>query len=147
MKIAKLHGATVIATASRDDADFLRGLGADEVLDSRDPAAISRLPPADLVIDAVGGPGQTALFKLAKPGGQLIALSQPPSSELAEQHGVQASMLMTQPSGDGLRAFEEVFRAGAVRPLVAQSFPLSEVVQAWERQSKHGVRGKLVLIP
>lgn len=76
-----------------------------------------------------------------------MALSQPPSEELADEHQVQASMLMTKPSGDGLRAFEQVLNTGAVRALVDQTFPLQDAAQAWARQSQPGVRGKLVLIP
>lgn len=147
VQLARWQKATVLATAARDHADFVRGLGADEVLDSRDPAALAALEPVDLVIDAVGGEGQGALFPLVKPGGKLVALSQPPSATLADDHGVEAGMLQTQPSGDGLRALEQVLNTGALKPLVEQTFALQDVARAWARQSQPGVRGKLVLLP
>ena len=146
VQLARWKGATVIATASPENADFVRGLGADQVLDSRDLAALANIQPVDLAIDAVGGESQRALYAVIRPGGQLVTLSQPPSLEPAEQHRVRASMLQLQPSGDGLRAFEQVLSAGAVRPEVARTFPLQDAAEAWARQSQPGVRGKIVLI-
>ena len=147
VQLAHWKGATVLATASQANADFVRGLGADQVLDSRDLAELATIEPVDLVIDAVGGESQGALYPLIKPGGKLLTLSQPPSEALAKARQVQASMVFTRPSGDGLRAFEQALSAGAVKPLVDQTFPLQDVAQAWARQSQPGVRGKLVLIP
>jgi NADPH:quinone reductase-like Zn-dependent oxidoreductase len=147
VQLAHWKGATVLATTSQANADFVRDLGADQVLDSRDLTELAAIEPVDLVIDAVGGESQGALYPLIKPGGKLLTLSQPPSEVLAKARQVQASMVFTRPSGDGLRAFEQALSAGAVKPLVDQTFPLQDAAQAWARQSQSGVRGKLVLIP
>lgn len=147
IQLAVWKGATVLATASAANADFVRDLGASEVFDSHDLTTLAGRPPVDLVIDAVGGAPQVALYAAVKPGGQLVTLTQPPAQDLAEAHGVQASMLLTQPSGDDLRAFEAALKAGAVRPIVHQTFPLQNAAEAWARQSQPGVRGKLVLLP
>ena len=147
VQLAHWKGATVLATASQANADFVRGLGADQVLDSRDLPELATIKPLDLVIDAIGGESQGALYPLIKPGGKLVTLSQPPSKELAEAHQVQASMVFTRPTGDGLRTFEQVLSAGAIKPQVDQTFPLQDAAKAWARQSQPGVRGKLVLIP
>jgi NADPH:quinone reductase-like Zn-dependent oxidoreductase len=145
VQLARWQDATVIATASAEHREFVRDLGADEVIDSRDPGGLARVEPVDLLIDAVGGPEQGALFALVKLGGRLVALTQPPPPEEARTRGLHAGMLLTRPSGDTLRAFEEALAAGAVRPVVDQTFPLSEAAQAWGRQARGGVRGKLVL--
>lgn len=146
VQLAHWKNAFVIASASPDNADFLRGLGANQVLDSRDSAALAALEPVDLVADSVGGEGQQALYALIKPGGRLISLPQPPAPEAAQAHRVQASMLHVQPSGEELRLFEAVLNAGSVKPEVAQTFALQDAEAAWARQLQPGVRGKIVLV-
>lgn len=97
VQLAHWKGATILATASQANADFVGGLGADQVLDSRDLTALATIEPVDLVIDAVGGESQRALYPLIKPGGKLLTLSQPPSEELAEAYQVQATMAVHPP--------------------------------------------------
>jgi NADPH:quinone reductase-like Zn-dependent oxidoreductase len=97
VQLAHWKGATVLATTSQANADFVRDLGADQVLDSRDLTELAAIEPVDLVIDAVGGESQGALYPLIKPGGKLLTLSQPPSEVLAKARQVQASMVFHPP--------------------------------------------------
>lgn len=145
VQLARWRGATVLATASADNAAFVRELGAHEVYDSRDLRVLARIPPVDVLIDAVGGEPQAVLYGMVKPGGHLVMLTQPPATDLAGARGIHASMLQTQPSGDTLRATEQALLDGAVRPVIERTYPLSDVGDAWARQAQGGVRGKIVL--
>jgi NADPH:quinone reductase-like Zn-dependent oxidoreductase len=73
-------GAHVVATASPEKADFVKSLGADEVLNYKDPKALSSLEPRsfDCIIDTVGN--HSALLPLIKPGTgkPFVAVAGPP---------------------------------------------------------------------
>lgn len=146
VQLAHWKGARVIATTSSETADMVRDLGADEVLNSRDLAALGGLEPVDLLLDAVGL-GQSELYALVRRGGRFISITLPTRDALAAEHGIQAHRLSTQGSRESLEAIAPVIETGKVKPQVFQTFPLTEAATAWQRQMQPGVRGKIVLIP
>lgn len=145
VQLARWKGAKVIATASPVNAEYLRGLGADEVLDSRSdfPQGLSGV---DMVLDNVGGSQQVKLLGVLKPGGILVALPQPPSAAEAAQHQVRAVMGGTDPNTETRARLEALITSGDLKPEIAQTFPLSQLAQAWEKVAG-GVRGKVVVEP
>lgn len=146
VQLAHWKGATVIATTSPETAEQVRELGADEILNSRDLAALSSIEPVDVLLDAVGL-GQPELYSLVKPGGKFISLTLPPNAALAAEKGIEASHLSTQGSSESLNAMNAVLETGVIKPQVFQTYPLSQTAEAWARQMAGGVRGKIVLVP
>lgn len=147
VQLARALGAgRVVGTASGRNADFVRSLGADEVLDYRTQRFEEALAPVDVVLDAVGGEVQRRSFQVLKPGGYLISVvGPPPAPELAAQYGVQASQLSDGPDGARLRQLNELVAAGKIRPVVETVLPLTDYERALNL-SQHGpVRGKIVL--
>lgn len=146
IQLAKLRGAHVISTASSADAEYVRSLGADEVLDYKTGSFETAVKNVDVVLDTIGGDTQQKSFGVLKPSGVLVALNQFPSQEEAAKHGVKAIMVNANSNTKDLKALKELVEAGHLKVLVGKTYPLSQAADAWrESESKH-VKGKVVLI-
>lgn len=142
IQIAKSLGATVVATASPKNLDYLRELGADHAVAYGDGLVdrVRAVTPdgATVVLDLVGGVVDASVA-LLRDGGRLASIADP--GVLA--HGGQ--WLWVRPSHDDLVALAELLDAGAVRVDVAQTFPLEQLPDAFAASREHHVRGKLVI--
>src|SRR5262249_36681190 len=93
VQLARAKKLRVIATVRNGDADYVRGLGADEVINSEADnlantwASLARR--ADAVIDTVGGPLQEQLLTLVKPGGIMVSSVARPNVQLAQRRRVR----------------------------------------------------------
>jgi len=143
---AHRRGAVVIATAAGPSLDRLRKCGADRVIDYETERFEDYARNVDAVLDAVGGDVQQRSFSVLKPGGVLVAISQPPSEEEAKKHQVKASMFSTEANGENLRKIAELADAGEIKPYVGKTYPLADVANAWRDARSNKVDGKLVLL-
>ena len=137
VQFAHQHGAKVMATAAAEDLNFVRSLGADEVIDyhtSRFETAARRV---DVVFDLVGGEVQQRSYAVLKAGGYLVATSQPPSPEEAAKHAVHGVMFKMQASGADLALFTPLFSAGTLRVDLARTYPLEQAGLAWADSARH----------
>ena len=144
VQFAKARGATVIATASTDDVEFVRGLGADQVIDYKKQRFDDHVRDLDLVYDLIGGETQERSWALLKKGGALVCTVQEPSQEQARAHGVRAMRYTAQPKGDQLREIDALIQAGKVRPHVARKYALGEAKEALRALEEGHTTGKLV---
>ncbi len=126
-------GATVIATASGDDEDYLNSIGASRVIDYREVPFEKVLgEKVDVVFDLIGGDAQKRSFLVLKEGGHLVSATQPVSQEEAAKHRVSGEMMRLAPSGDGLGTIARLLHEGTIRPAVANVYALEDVAQAWK---------------
>ncbi len=145
VQLAAWKGARVIVTARADDAEFVRSLGAAEVVDYEKTSVADVVRNVDLVLDLVGGATRDASWGVLKPGGMLVATSSPPSQDTAKARGVRAAGMRVAPSAALLTEIAGLLDEGRVKAVVGRVFPLAEAGQAQEL-SEHGhVRGKIVL--
>ena len=145
VQLAKWRGARVIATASDYNYDFLRQLGADQVIDYNTTKFEDVVKGVDVVFDTIGGDTQARSWSTLKPGGMLVSVIQPPSEEIARSHGVKASMTGAYIDPAILDETTALIEAGTVTPTVSKVFPLSEARQAQELIGARHTRGKIVL--
>jgi NADPH:quinone reductase-like Zn-dependent oxidoreductase len=145
VQLARWRGARVIGTASGYNHDFLRQIGADEVIDYNTTRFEDVVKGVDVVLDTVGGDTQARSWSTLKPGGTLISIVQPPSDELAKSHGVKASMGGAYIDPAILNQMSALIDAGAVNPFVSKVLPLREIHQAHELIGTRHTRGKIVL--
>lgn len=145
VQLARWRNTHVAVTASSEDADFLRELGADDVIDYARDRFDERLRDFDLVLDVVGGETLERSFTVLKRGGILVSIAQPPSAEKAKAHGVRALFFIVEPSRNDLIEIARVIDAGHLKPIVAAVFPIASARQAFERGLAGHNRGKLVL--
>lgn len=146
VQFAKAKGAHVIGTASAHNADFLRELGADEVIDYTATRFEDVVHDVDVVFDTIGGDTQQRSWGVLKKGGILASVVPPPPSEdAAREHGVRGQFLSSHPSGAQLAEIAGLIDAGQVKPIVDKVLPLAEARQAHELSQSHHTRGKIVL--
>ena len=146
VQFAKARGATVIATVSTDDVAFVRGLGADQVIDYRTQRFDDLVRDLDLVYDLIGGETQERSWPLLKKGGALVCTVAEPPQDKAQAHGVRAMRYTAQPRGDQLREIDALIRSGKVKPHVAKTYPLREAAEALAAVERDHPVGKIVLI-
>ncbi len=140
----KLFG---IATIHGGDADYLRNLGAEQVIDTKTQDFSDFARCADVVIDTVGGNTQDRLFTLAKPGGIVVSVVARPNERLAEQLGVRSDYFIVDVNTSQLAKIAGMFEAKQLAIPVGSVLPLSEARAAHEMLagSRTHAPGKIVL--
>ncbi|MBP7980271.1 MAG: NADP-dependent oxidoreductase [Tolumonas sp.] len=151
VQLAKQAGATVIATASETHHDFLRQLGADQVVDYHDPAAMAALTgQVDLVFDLVGFESGLQALSLLKEGGRQITVptvAVPAIKAVADTQGKTVSGMLVHPDRDGLAALLALCADGKLQVHVSKIYPLTEGAKAHLAIESGHTRGKLLLDP
>jgi NADPH:quinone reductase-like Zn-dependent oxidoreductase len=144
VQCAKARGARVSTTASREDLEFVRSLGADQVIDKSE-AFEKTVANVDLVFDLVNGETQERSWTVLKQGGTMISTLSKPSAERARACGARAEHYMAQPDAGELREIGELIDAGKVRPHIESVFRLTEAGAAQRQLENRHNRGKIVL--
>lgn len=149
VQIAKARGAYVIGTASAPKHDFVRGLGADEVIDYREVDFAEVVQGVDVVLDTIGGDYQLRSLRTLKPGGTMVSTVPVAAEGLLEEAarlGVRAELILVEADHEGMRQIAELVEAGALRAHVAETFPLDQAARAHEAGETNRTAGKLVLV-
>jgi NADPH:quinone reductase-like Zn-dependent oxidoreductase len=145
VQLARWAGARVITTASARHHDFLRGLGADEVIDYTTTPFEEVVHDADVVFDTVGGETLARSWQVVKGGGVVVSVVSPRPADDPTQTRARFVWFIVEPSGEQLRAIGDLIDAGQIQPVVSQVFPLAEARHAWEAAASGHARGKIVL--
>ena len=133
VQFASHAGATVVATARRDDEAYVKSLGAERVIDYREAQFEKVLrEKVDMVFDLVGGDTQMRSFLVLKEGGRLVSAVQPVSPEEAAKHRVSGEMMRLEASGNVLGRIAQLLEEGAIRSDVATVYSLQDAAQAWK---------------
>ena len=157
VQLARLRGASRVvgAVSSPGKADFVRGLGADEVVRYD---ATGWGEPVDYVLDAVGGDLLTPAVAALAPGGRLVAYSSGGGTIQAYDLLVGAKSVIGFQMALIARGRPEVyerwrqelwrlFADGALRPAVHGQFTLEDAAKAHAVIESRGNLGKVVLVP
>ncbi|GHE70542.1 NADPH:quinone reductase [Streptomyces longispororuber] len=148
VQIAKAHGAYVIGTARADKHDFLRGLGADELIDYTATDFAEAVRDVDVVLDGVGGAYGTRSLPVLRPGGHLVTLPDPgglPDPARAEALGVHTGWTIVEPDRHGMLEIARLVQEGRLRAEVAATFPLERAAEAHALGERGRTQGKIVL--
>jgi NADPH:quinone reductase-like Zn-dependent oxidoreductase len=147
VQLARAAGAIVIASAAAKNADYVRGLGASEVLDYRIDSAAQYAGGVDLVMDLAGGDASIRALELLTPAGALVAIAAPSEAlkERAAKLGRRVLALQGRPDGAQLAQIASLIDAGKVTTTVAAVFPLAEAAAAQELSKLGHTRGKIIL--
>nr|WP_107660696.1 NADP-dependent oxidoreductase [Nocardia suismassiliense] len=148
VQIAKARGAYVIGTASAPNHEFLRSLGADEVLDYRTTDVAEAVRDVDVVLDSIDDDNSLRSLRTLRPGGLLVTLRAAGSVDLgtaARESGVRAIRMLVEHDHAGMRALAGLVESGALRPTIAGAFPLTEAAKAHALGDTGRTVGKLVV--
>ncbi|MDB5396908.1 MAG: Alcohol dehydrogenase zinc-binding domain protein [Rhodospirillales bacterium] len=146
IQLAKAKGAYVVTTVSKDNIDFARQLGADEVIDYKNERFEHKVSGMDMVFDLVAGETQDRSWGVLKKGGILVSTLTPPPPEKAAKYGVRGMRYTVKESGAELAEIAALIDAGKVVPHVARTYPLNEAAAAHEFLEKGSITGKIVLV-
>jgi NADPH:quinone reductase-like Zn-dependent oxidoreductase len=168
IQLAKHLGAYVATTANGKDAEKLRGLGADEVVDYTKTNFAESLSGYDVVLDSLGGDNLTRSLTVLKPGGLAISVVGPPDAAFAVQLGrpllkpvmallswkvrtqarklgVRYSFLFMRADGTQLKTLAALYDAGTLRPVLDRTFPFDETLDAIAYVEQGRAKGKIVV--
>jgi NADPH:quinone reductase-like Zn-dependent oxidoreductase len=145
IQLAKHIGARVITTTSSANIDYVRSLGADEVVDYRQQDFTKVVSGCDAVFDTVGGDVAKNSFSVLRPGGRAAFIA----SGHAAPTPPRGDVISLRPNAARDRAHLERIAAlvtsGAVRVPEIKVYPLSQAAEAHRISEGRHLRGKLVL--
>jgi NADPH:quinone reductase len=149
VQFAKIAGAYVIVTASKQHHVFLKTLGADEIIDYTEAPFEEQVNNIDLVIDLVGGEVGLQSLKVLKPDGRMVTvptITRDLVLEKAKEKSVQATGMLAKMNTKDLNAVLDLIVNDKVHVKIAASFPLAKAKEAHEMLEEKHTQGKIVLL-
>ncbi|MEP7378128.1 MAG: NAD(P)-dependent alcohol dehydrogenase [Chloroflexota bacterium] len=157
IQIAKSLGAHVTAVASAGKLDFVRSLGADEVIDYRATDYTRPAQPYDWIVEVDAHHPARRWLKALKPGGVQLAFGGPASYIvfgglagliLPKFTGKNVGLAMVGAFGDqDVERIKEYVAAGVLKPVIDRRFSLDEVGEALRYVDEGHPRGKVLVVP
>ena len=145
VQIAKARGAHVIATASASNHEYLKQIGADEVIDYRATRFEDVVRNVDVVVDTVGGDTLVRSEQVLRDGGRLVTLVGSVPAQICERRRVVCPATPPWDVKGGLDGVASLIAAGKVRINIDQTYPLEAIVKAQEHNRSGRTRGKVVV--
>jgi NADPH:quinone reductase-like Zn-dependent oxidoreductase len=144
IQLAKHLGATVITTASAGNHAYVRGLGANRVIDYNVEDFSTAVSGCDVVFDTVGGNVRAGSYAVLKPGGRLVWIAPAPEGFRPPRTDVETlrpNVLRDRPHLERMLALLD---AGAVRPPTIVRYKLADAAEAHRVSESRHLQGKLV---
>lgn len=169
IQLASHLGATVATTTSGANAELVKSLGADVVIDYKTQAFETVLNGYDLVLNSLGTDTLEKSLAVLKPGGKLISVSGPPDVEFARENGsgwllrqamrflsrdirtkarrrgVSYSFLFMRANGEQLGRITTLIEGGVIRPVIDRVFPFEATNEALAYVEAGRSKGKVVV--
>lgn len=169
IQLAKHFGASVATTTSTANVDFVKGLGADNVIDYKRSDFEKLLSGYDVVLNSLGKDVLEKSLRVLRPGGKLISISGPPDADFAKANGsnwlvqqvmrllsfgigtkarrlgVSYSFLFMRASGDQLSKITALLEGGTIRPVIDRVFPFEATNDALAYIETGRSKGKVVI--
>ncbi|PZU19162.1 MAG: NADPH:quinone oxidoreductase [Shinella sp.] len=169
IQLAKHLGAVVATTTSAANAELVKSLGADVVIDYRKQDFEQVLSGYDLVLNSQDAKTLAKSVNVLKPGGKLISISGPPDVPFAKSlklnfffrfvmrllsrsilrkaksRGIDYSFLFMRAEGQQLHEIAKLIDAGAIRPIVDKVYPFAKTAEALAYVETGRAKGKVVV--
>ena len=145
VQLAKHLGATVAATAGSKNVDFVRSLGADQVIDYTKTDFSTAIKDVDLVFDLIGGDVRYKSFPVLKPGGVITHISVPPMTQAPPRSDVEVKPAPVKYDASLLDQIGSLIESKAVRPVVTEVFAFGDALKSFEHVMTGHARGKVML--
>lgn len=150
IQFAKYAGVKIITTASRQNHDYVKKLGADYAIDYHQENVfdeILKLVPdgIDLVFDTMGGKTLMDSISVLKPKGRLISIVDQLDQKIAREKNIQFSYVFVSPNGGQLKQIAALIEQGKVSPPFIEELSLSEASKAQKKSKEGHTKGKIVL--
>lgn len=144
IQLAKHIGATVITTASARNHDYVRGLGADRVIDYQKQDFAAEVSGCDVVFDTVGGDVRAGCYKVLKPSGRLVWIAPAPEGFTPPRGDVETLRPAVTRDRAHLQRMLRLLEEGAVTPPTITRYKLADAAEAHRVSEARHLQGKLV---
>ncbi len=169
IQLAKYFGAYVITNTSTKNLEFVRSLGANEVIDYTKQDFSKQINNIDIVFDTMGGETQKKAFSVLKAGGTLVSIVGPPTVEFVREVGlglviqslaflisfltklraktknVHYIFLFMLPDGKNLERIAQLIEDGSIKPVLDKIFKFDELKEALAYVETGRAKGKVVI--
>jgi alcohol dehydrogenase len=169
IQYAKLLGLHVATTTSTRNMEWVRSLGADEVIDYTTRDYRKELKDFDIVLDSLGGASRIESMKVLKPGGKIVSIVGKPDrpfairmklgfllttlitlidlkhQRAARKHKVIYYYWLMRPDGETLSGITPFLESGKIRVFIEEIYPLNRALEALKHVEKGRTRGKVVI--
>jgi NADPH:quinone reductase-like Zn-dependent oxidoreductase len=146
VQLARQAGLHIVATAGTRDLDYVRGLGAERVIDYKKDRFEEMVSGVDVVLDTIGGATQEESLRVLRPGGILVSIVSPVPEAAQKQYGVRAAFFYAEVTTARLNKITELIDGGKLKTDVGTVLPLEQARTAHEMLAgAQHKRGKIVL--
>lgn len=169
IQLAKQLGATVGTTTSTDNVEWVRRLGADEVIDYKNQKFENVLSGYDIILNTIRGDTVEKSTQILKPGGKIVSLTGPLDAafartrrlnvflrfvfglmsrkilRLSKKQGLTYSFLFVRPDGDQLTEIGKLIEAEKMSPVIDKVFLFAEAKDALAYLALGHAKGKVVV--
>lgn len=143
VQLAYWKGAKVVGTCSASKSEYVKDLGAHEVIDYKTRKVEEKF---DVVLDCVGGETQQEGWGNVKDGGILVSIAEAVQEEKKEHFPrIRSQFFIVEPDGQQLGKIGELIEKGSIKPVVDKIFDLEDGKAAFELLAMGRARGKIVL--
>lgn len=149
VQIAKIFGATVTGTTSERNIEFVKSLGADEVIDYTKQPFETVAKDFDFVLDALSGETLKRSIQTVKNGGTIITM--PSGADLddliaeAAKRDIKLFNQLVQSNGQDMKQIASWLESGQLKPEVSRIFDFSQMAKAHQEVETGRTRGKIVV--
>jgi NADPH:quinone reductase-like Zn-dependent oxidoreductase len=144
IQFAKYLGATVVTTTSAANIDYVKSLGADEVIDYNAQNFTRVVSGCDAVFDTVGADVAKLSFAVLKPGGRAAFIASGAEAPKPDRTDVTALRPPVPRSRKAMERVAELWSAGAIKAPEVKLYKLSQAAEAHRMSQGRHFRGKLV---
>ena len=163
IQYAKAKGAYVYTTTSTNNVDWVKELGADEVIDYKTKDYKAIVKNADIVFDTLGDTYTTEAFEVIKEGGKVVSVVGPMDEDAAKMFGIPNYQLPEQlakaiaskkasykyvfmhPNAEHLTQLKAMMEDEKIKPIVDTVYPFSESIEAFNHLATGRAKGKIVI--
>jgi len=150
IQFAKVTGAKVYTTASREKHDYVKSLGADVAIDYKVEDFVEKMRELEpdgvnAVYDCVGGEALEKSFDIVKEGGRLISVVSKVDSKKTREKNIFGTMMIVSPNGAQLKEIAKLFDRGKLKPPHLTELSLDEFTKAHQMSQDGHTKGKIVL--
>jgi len=163
IQYAKTKGAYVYTTTSTDNVNWVKGLGADRVIDYKKEDYKTIVKDADIVFDTLGKNYTLEAFELIKQGGKVVSVVGPLDEEIAKSFGIPDyklpeelaqlisgkeaayKFIFMHPNGAHLGQIKSLIEDEKIKPIIDKVYPFSESIEAFTHLASGRAKGKIVI--
>lgn len=145
IQLAKHIGAYIATTATGKGVEYVKELGADEVIDYTKQDFLTLLSGYDAVFDTVGGDDFNRSLAILTPGSTAVSMVALVDRTKARELGINSLTQATSITTEKLEYLKKLVENGTLKPCVDSVHKLEDIKTAFEIRESGEARSKVVV--